>query len=274
MTLLGTAASGLQSQTSRLDAIANNIANLDTVGYQTVGVSFADTLSQVYGQSPAVAGLPQRLTPTGAVLGTGVLALPDQRTFSAGAYQQTGQPLDMAIEGDGFFVVGMPGGQTGYTRAGAFTVAPNPRTGQFELTTNTGAPVLDVGGQPIDMTGVDLQSVHASPTGELTAQTIQGKPVKLGQLGLAYVSDPGNALHSMGSDVYELNTGYRAVTNAQPGPLGAQLMGQVRGGTLEMSNVNLTQQMSDLLETQQNFQLSSEAFNIADKMLGLAAVIK
>lgn len=274
MTLLGTAASGLMSQTSRLDAISNNIANLDTTGYQSVGVSFADTLSQVYGQSPAIAGLPQRLTPTGAVLGTGVYALPDQRTFAAGAYRQTGQPLDMAIEGDGFFLIGMPGGQTGYTRAGSFTVTAGPQSNRYYLSTTTGAPVLDAFGKPIEMTGVNLQTVQVSATGALTGETLAGQPVQLGKLGLAYVSHPTSALHSMGADIYELNAGYQAVTNAQPGPLGAQLMGHVKGGTLEMSNVNLTQQMSDLLETQQNFQLASEAFNIADKMLGLAAVIK
>ncbi|MCY0876442.1 MAG: flagellar hook-basal body protein [Firmicutes bacterium] len=274
MTLLGTAASGLQSQTARLDAIANNIANLDTVGYQSVGVSFADTLSQVYGQSPDVSALPQRDTPTGAVLGTGVYALPGQRAFTAGAYQQTGQPLDMAIEGDGFFTVGLPNGQTGYTRAGSFTVSENAQTRQFDLTTAQGAPVLDVAGKPIDMTGVDLQSVQVSPTGVLTGQTMTGRPVTIGQLGLGYVNDPTNALHSVGADVYASNPGYQVVTNAKQGPLGAGLMGSVKDGTLEMSNVNLTQQMSDMLETQQNFQLSSEAFNIADKMLGLAAVIK
>jgi len=274
MSLMSTAASGLQSQMNRLDAISNNIANLDTTGYQTTDVTFADKLSQVYGQSPAISGLPDHLTPTGAILGTGVYALPDQRYFSQGAYSQTGQPLDMAIQGDGFFQVSQPNGQTGFTRAGNFGASVNPQNGRFYLATQTGQFVLDVNGKPIDLTGVQLSSVHVSTDGTLTGQSLAGQPTRIGKLGLAYVNNPTSSLYDMGADIYELNPGYRAVTNAKAGTLGAQLMGLVSGGMLEMSNVNLTSQMSKMVETQQNFQMSSQAFNIADKMLNVAIQIR
>lgn len=272
MSLLTTAASGMQSQTARLDAISNNIANLDTAGYQTTDVSFADMLTEVNGQSPLVQGLPDRLTPTGVILGTGSYALPSERNFAPGAYQHTGMPLDMAIQGDGFFLIGMPNGQTGYTRAGNFKVSTDAQ-GQMYLSTPSGQPVLGANGKLIDMTGVNQQSVTVSATGLLQGRTVTGAPVQIGQLGLAYINVPQNALHSMGQDVYELNTGFRAATNAA-GTLGSGLVGSVSNGTLEMGNVNLTTQMSDMVETQQNFQMTSQAFNIADQMMGIANQIK
>lgn len=270
MSLLSTAASGLQAQTARLDTVSNNIANLNTAGYQRVSTSFADTLTQVFGQAPAVLGLPNRQTPAGLWLGTGVYALPSQRSFAAGAFHQTGNPLDFAIQGDGFFTVGLPGGGVGYTRAGSFGVSQSPTAGQFYLSTQTGYPVLASDGKPINVTGVNVQTVQVSPTGKLTADRLNGTPVALGTLGLAYTAHPSSALASVGQDVYALNPGYKMVTNAAGGPPMQPLIGQVAGGALEMSNVNLTQEMTSLIKTQNDFNMAAQAVNIADKMMGLA----
>lgn len=273
MQLLNTAASGLQAQMDRLDAISNNIANIDTAGYQRVDVSFADTLTQVYGQSPAINGLPDRLTPEGLSLGTGVYGLSGERYFDQGTYTQTQSPLDMAIQGDGFFTVEAPGGQVGYTRAGNFQASADSATGRFYLATPGGNRVLGTDGKPIDLTGIQLNTLQVSPNGTLTADTPQGNPVRVGQLSLAYVGVPSNALHSLGADIYGLNPGYQAVTNAAGGAA-SRLIGNVRGSTLEMSNVNLTQEMTNMIETQHDFQMSSQAINIADKMLGIADTIR
>lgn len=269
MSLLLTAASGLTAQTARLDAIANNIANLDTAGYQGVGVSFADTLTQVYAQSPALQSLPSRQSPFGLWLGTGVYALPMTRNFAQGVYHATQNPLDMAIQGDGFFMVSLPGNRTGYTRAGAFSAAQGTN-GRFFLATSAGYPVLGQNGQPIDLTGINLQTLHVSPTGVLTADTLQGAPVRVGQLGLAYVAHPSSALGSIGQDIYTLNPGYAAVTNANGGAQTGRLIGNVAGSMLEMSNVNLAQQMAGMIKTQHDFNMAAQAVNIADKMMGLA----
>ncbi len=274
MQLLGTAASGLQSQMARLDAISNNIANLDTTGYERTDVSFADMLTQVYGQSPSVSGLSQRLTPAGLSLGTGAYALPGQRYFEQGNLTTTNNPLDMAIAGDGFFMVsGSPSG-VGFTRAGNFHISRDVLTGHMYLSAKSGAYVLNDRGQPIDLTGVNPNSLSVSANGDLSAQTLTGKPVSLGRLGLAYVGNPTNALHSLGDDVYQLNTGFTAATNATGGATTSQLIGPVKGGMLESSNVNLTQEMTDMLETQHNFNASAEAVNIADKMMGIADTIR
>ncbi len=274
MSLLSVAGSGLQSQMQSLDAISNNIANINTTGYEAVGVSFADSLTRVYGQSPATQGLPNRQTPVGLWLGTGAYATPGLRSFTAGNYVTTRNPLDMAIQGDGFFTLALPGGATGYTRAGAFVASNDPQTGQVYLTTPNGARVLSVNGKPIDLTGVNLATVHVSPNGVLTADTTTGQPRRIGQLALAYVAHPASALASLGADVYQLRPGFAAATNAAGAPSVLTAIGQVHGAMLEMSNVNLTNQMTNMLQTQQGYDLAAKAVSIADQMMGLAATIK
>ncbi len=266
MDIVSAAASAVRSQGQQLDAIANNIANLATVGYQSVGVSFADTLTQVYNQSPAVSGLPQRQTPGGANwLGTGVYALPSQRSFAAGAYKPTGNPLDMAITGPGFFTLQMPNGQTGYTRAGAFGVSRDPATGRAYLADAQGNYVLGANGARLDLTGIALPSIEVAQNGVVTGKSLQGANVRIGQLGLAFVANPASALHSLGADVYGLNPGFAPVTNATAAG-GTAVTGTVAGGVLEQSNVNLTQQMSLLVQTQHDYNAAVEGVSIADKM--------
>ena len=274
MSLLSVAGSGLQSQMQSLDAVSNNIANMNTTGYETAGVSFADSLTQVYGQAPATQGLPNRQSPIGLWLGTGGYAMPGVRSFAAGNYVTTHNPLDMAIQGDGFFTLALPGGATGYTRAGAFVASNDPQTGQMYLTTPDGARVLSVNGKPINLTGVNLATVHVSPNGVLTADTTAGQPRRIGQLALAYVAHPGSALASLGANVYQLKPGYVAASNAAGAPPVLSAIGQVHGGMLEMSNVNLTNQMTNMIQTQQQYQIAAKAVSIADQMMGLAATIK
>jgi flagellar basal-body rod protein FlgG len=266
VSLIGTAASALTSQTKSLDTIANNIANLDTAGYEATSTTFADTLTQVFAQSPAQTDLADRQTPIGLWLGTGVYAQPTQRSFAQGAYKQTANPLDMAIDGDGFFTVRMADGNTGYTRAGDF-VASAAGDGRFYLATPAGQYVLGTGGQPIDLTDMRLASVAVAPDGTVTADSLAGKPTVVGKLSLAYVAHPTSALRSMGADVYELAPGYVATTNvAGANP---SLFGLVQNKMLEMSNVNLTDAMTNMIQTQQNFDMSAQAVDIADKMMGL-----
>ncbi len=274
MSLLSVAGSGLQSQMQSLDAISNNIANMNTTGYEATGLSFADSLTQVYGQAPATQGLPNRQSPIGLWLGTGAYAMPGMRSFTAGNYVTTHNPLDMAIQGDGFFTLSLPGGATGYTRAGAFAASNDPQTGQMYLTTPDGARVLSVNGKPIDLTGVNLATVRVSPDGVLTADTTSGQPRRIGQLALAYIAHPGSALASLGANVYQLKPGFTASSNAAGAPAVLSAIGQVHGAMLEMSNVNLTTQMTNMIQTQQRYDLAAKAVSIADQMMGLAATIK
>ncbi|OPG16701.1 flagellar hook-basal body protein [Ferroacidibacillus organovorans] len=269
MGLLSTAASGLQAQTNRLDMISNNIANLDTVGYQSVDTNFANTLTQVYGQSPVAANVPGRQSPPGLSLGTGVYALTPTRSFTQGAIVQTGNPLDFAIGGGGFFTVRAANGQAAYTRAGQMQWSVDGRTGHMILTNQNGNPLLLSNGRVIDGNAIQTNTLSVSPSGVVTAKSTAGAVVRLGQLGLVAVAHPGSALHSLGADLYGLNPGYTA-TPITAGAAAASAIGQVQSGALEMSNVNLTDQMTSMVVTQHDFGMASQAVNIADKMMGLA----
>ncbi|MCI0183397.1 flagellar hook-basal body protein [Sulfoacidibacillus ferrooxidans] len=268
MSLLSVAGSGLLSQSLQLDTISNNIANVNTPGYASVGATFEDNLTQVYGQSPLTEGLPDRQTAAGLWLGDGAHAVFNRESFANGSTLQTQDPLDMAVVGDGFFTVGLSGGRVGYTRAGHFIESQDAKTGTAFLALPDGSPVLSTSGQPLDMTGVNASTVSVAPDGILTGVTATGTPVRIGQLGLAYVSHPGSALYSVGNSVYALNPGYAVTTNGTPGAP-TSLFGQVKGSMLEGSNVNLNQQMSQLVQTQQAYEMSSDAINIANKMMGL-----
>lgn len=271
MSLITTAAAGLQSQQARMDALSNNIANQNTVGYQSSDLSFANTLTEFYGQSKAVTGQ-TRQTPAGFELGTGAMTLGPQVNFAAGNYTITKNPLNMAIQGDGFFMVDLGNHQVGYTRAGDFIESLNAQ-GQMYLSTPDGHLVLGTNSQPINLTGINQSTLQVSPDGKLTADNLSGQPVQLGQLGIAYVNQPQFALTPFSGQLYALNKGYTVVTNVTPGINVSQLMGQVQGGMLEGSNVNLTQEMTQLVSTQNDFNLASKAVNMANQMMTIAAQI-
>lgn len=254
-----------------MDALANNIANENTVGYQSSDVSFADTLTEFYGQSPAVTGQP-RQTPAGFELGTGALALAPQVNFASGSYQTTKNPLDMAIKGDGFFTVDLGNNQVGYTRAGDF-IASTDGQGHMYLATPDGHRVLNTSGQPIDLTGANLATLTVSPDGTLTADSTNGQPLNLGKLGLSYVGTPQFALIPYSGQLYTLKPGYTAVTNTTQGVNATQLMGQVQGNMLEGSNVDLTKVMTQMVSTQNNYDIASKALNMANQMMTVAVQI-
>ncbi len=270
MSMFNIAASGITSSMAKIDAISNNIANYNTPGYQRESVTFADMLTRVYSQSGnVIGGTNGRVTPYGLSLGTGSYAPVGMREFTAGTLQATGNPLDMALTGNGFFMVKLPNGNTGYTRAGDFGIS-RLKNGQFVLATKAGYPVLAASGQTLNLTGVDTKSLTVTPTGVIKGNTITGKPVTIGQLGLADVPQPTFALASYGQDLYQLNPGFKATTNAALGVKATSVLGTVQNGTLEASNVNLTTEMANLITAQNSFSMSSQAINIADKMSGIA----
>jgi flagellar basal-body rod protein FlgG len=244
---------GMEGQQTRLDAIANNLANVATNGFKRSGVVFEDLMYQNLRQSGAASSEQSQL-PTGLQLGLGVRAAATARNFSQGNLAQTGGQFDLAIEGQGFFQVQLPDGTTGYTRDGAFQVSS---TGQ--LVTSSGYTV-----QPAITIPVGARSVAIAKDGVVSV-TIPGQaePQRAGQLQLAQFVNP-SGLDPLGGNVFA-ETASSGAPSTGPGGTGG--MGTVRQGFIEGSNVNVVEELVSMITTQRAYEMNSKAIQTSDQML-------
>jgi flagellar basal-body rod protein FlgG len=238
---LYSAASGMAAQQQRMDSLANDVANVNTAGYKHGRTAFRDLVYQQTGRGAA-----------GTVTqGAGVGAAYLGRAFSQGGLLDTGNPLDLAIEGSGFFQVVTPQGQQALTRDGTFHV--NERG---ELVNAAGAQV-----QPaVNLAGVDLSTVSVGSDGRIT----DGTRV-YGQIQIVDVQSP-EALTSAGDNLF--------VANAASGAPRAAAGATLAGGYTEGSNVDLATAMVDMLDAQRAFQLAVKAIHQQDEMMGIANGVK
>ncbi len=250
---LHVARTGLEAQDARMRVIANNLANVGTTGFKRDRANFA-TLAY---QDARVAGQQSSNETAYAVglnLGTGVSIESTTRMEVQGALQTTGNPLDMAIAGDGYFQVQMPGGQTGYTRAGNFT-----RSADGQLVTAQGYPVLPQISIPegtVNLSVANDGTVSAAVAGSSEAASV-------GQITLASFANPAG-LQAAG-DNFMHETG--ASGPAQIGVPGEGGRGQVKHGMLEQSNVNVVEELVDMIETQRAYEINSKMISAVDEML-------
>lgn len=283
MQALWNAASGIASQQRKIDVIANNVANSNTVGYKSQDVSFQDllyrqldqkNLEPMDGQNPAAL---KRTGPVGLPLGSGTRLTNLESDFTTGAYQSTDQPLDLAIEGNSYFGVLPSGNAKGptpeaFTRNGHFHVGLDAN-GDSYLMTDQGYKVADVNGQPISLTGYDQQSIQIASDGTLSAVQ-DGKRQNVAQVGLFYVDHPDSSLRPASDNLFTYipsSTTPAPITQLYAvTPQDHQNVGQVRSGYLEQSNVDLTTQMTDMMQAQQALNLDSKAVQTADQMMGIA----
>jgi flagellar basal-body rod protein FlgG len=239
---LYSAAAGMAAQQQRMDSLANDVANVNTAGYKHVRTGFRDL---VYGAQ-------NRGAAATVNAGSGSAAQIIGRSFEQGSLRQTGQPLDVALEGPGFLEVRTAQGQTALTRDGALRV---DNTGQ--LVTATGAQVVP----PINFpAGTNMNEVAVAADGTITAS---GQ--RIGQLVAVDVTAP-QALTSIGDNLF--------VANAQSGAPRASALTSFAGGYLEASNVQLADAMVDMMDSQRAFQLASKAIHQQDEMMGIANGIK
>jgi flagellar basal-body rod protein FlgG len=254
---LYTAATGMTAQQLNMDVIANNLANTNTTGFKRSRADFQDLLYQntrAAGTS-ATAG---SQVPTGIQIGLGARAAAIERILSQGDFRQTSNPLDLVIEGDGFFQVQLPDGQTGYTRDGTFKL-----DSQGRLVTSDGNALLPeitippegIGRVTISQDG----TVFASLPGAAT-------PQQLGQIQLARFVNP-TGLESVGRNVYRPTAGSGDPTTGTPGLEG---LGTVGSGFLEMSNVKVVEEMVDMITAQRAYEINSKSIQAADEMLQIA----
>lgn len=257
MRSLAIAKTGLEAQQTQLDAITNNLANTATNGYKRSRAVFEDMMYQNIRQAGA-ADSAQTQLPTGLQLGTGVRAVATARNFSQGALTQTGNPLDMAINGPGFFQVQMNDGTLAYTRDGAFQV-----DAQGQLVTAAGLPVSP--GITLPATAV---SITIGRDGVVSAQMPgQAAAQQVGQLQLAHFMNPAG-LDPRGGNLFAETA---ASGNPQTGNPGTPGLGQLNQGTVESSNVNVVEELVSMIQAQRAYEINSKAIQTSDQMLARLA---
>ena len=247
------ARTGLDAQDMRMRVISNNLANVNTTGFKAARADFA-TLSYQTVTDPGAQSTAETKYATGLNLGTGVKIQGTSRIDTTGSLNTTGNSLDMALDGDGYFQVQMPGGQLGYTRAGNFS-----RSAEGLLVTSDGYQV-----QPGITIPQNATAVTVGTDGTVTA-TIAGQtePSTLGQIQVA--SFPNSAGLKATGDNYLAETA--ASGAATMGVAGQDGRGNVRQGMLEGSNVNVVEELVDMIETQRAYEVNSKMISASDDML-------
>ena len=248
---------GMEAQQTQLDTISHNLANVSTNGYKKSHAVFEDLMYQNMRQAGGNS-TDQTTLPTGLQLGLGTRAVATSRNFSQGNLQQTSNPLDVAVRGNGFFEVQMPDGTTGYTRDGSFQVSA---TGQ--LVTNNGYTVGTGITIPTTATSVTIGNdgtVSVTIAGQTAAQTV-------GQLQLASFVNPAG-LEPKGQNLYAETAASGAPAAATPGQNG---LGTIAQGFVETSNVNVVEELVSMIQTQRAYELNSKAISTSDQMLAKLA---
>jgi flagellar basal-body rod protein FlgG len=244
---------GMEAQQMQLDVISNNLANVSTNGFKRANAVFEDLMYQNLRQVGASSSEQSQL-PTGLQLGLGVRTVATSRSFAQGNLQQSGNKLDVAIQGNGFFQVTMPDGTTNYTRDGAFQV-----DSQGRLVTATGLPVANGVTVPVNAT-----SIAIGADGVVTAQ-IPGStaPQSIGTIALANFLNPAG-LEPKGQNLYAESTASGQPASGTPGANG---LGSLMQGFVETSNVNVVQELVTMIQTQRAYEMNSKAIQTSDQML-------
>jgi flagellar basal-body rod protein FlgG len=251
---LYSSSAGMQAQQLNLDIISNNLANVNTTGFKKSKVEFQDLLYQTTRTPGAEAGGGNQV-PTGLQIGHGSQPVATARVFTTGELTQTGERLDVAIQGDGFFEVQMPDGTRAYTRDGALKTGPDGR-----VTTSNGL-TLQNGFQPIP-TGTT--SVNISPTGEITTSGANGN--QNFRVQLVRFANPAG-LEALGRNLYRETTASGPAEMGNPGESG---FGELQQGYLEMSNVKVVEEMVNLIIAQRAYEINAKAVQASDEMMQMS----
>jgi flagellar basal-body rod protein FlgG len=248
------AKTGLDAQQTNLDVISHNLANVSTNGFKRQRAVFEDLLYQNLRQ-PGAQSTQQTQIPSGLQLGVGVRTIATEHIHTQGSLQRTENPLDIAINGQGFFQIQMPDGTLAYTRDGAFQ---RDSTGQ--LVTSSGYPV-----SPAITIPADAISITISRDGIVSVtQAGQAAPTQVGNLQLATFINNGG-LQSVGENLYVETASSGTPTPNTPGSNGAGLLNQ---GLVETSNVNVAEELVSMIQTQRAYEMNSKAVQTSDAVLG------
>lgn len=250
---LYSAASGMSAQQTNVDNIANNLANANTTGFKMRRAQFQDLLYQTMAQ-PGAAAAQQTVVPVGLQLGLGTKAASNEIIFTQGNFSQTGNPLDVVIQGNGFFQIQLPTGGLAYTRAGSF---------QFDKS----GIVVDANGNPLQPAITipsTAQSITIAQDGTVSYTTPgQTAAQQAGQIQLALFQNPAG-LNSIGNNLYLPTDASGVPTVANPG--GQEGLGTLQQGYTEQSNVSIVQEFVNLIIAQRAYEANSKVVKAADEM--------
>jgi flagellar basal-body rod protein FlgG len=251
---LYTAASGMMAQETNLDTVANNLANSSTAGFRRRRVQFEDLVYQNL-VMPGAAASQQTTLVAGLQVGLGTRTAASEVIQLQGDFSQTGNPLDMTIEGTGFFQVLLPSGETAYTRAGTFHL-----DAQGNLVTQDGNPI-----QPAVTIPPNATSVTVGQDGTISV-TLPGQTAaqQVGALQLAIFNNPGG-LNSTGSNLFLATAASGDPIIGTPG--GSEGIGSIVQGMLEQSNVSVVDEFVQMIVAQRAYEANSRVVNAADQML-------
>jgi flagellar basal-body rod protein FlgG len=253
MKALWVAKTGLEAQDTRMSVVSNNLANANTTGFKQDRAVFEDLLYQTVRQ-PGGATTQQSDMPTGLMLGTGVRVAATEKNHAQGNLQQTGNALDVAIDGRGYFEIQMADGSLAYSRDGSFKLSA-----QGELVTAQGFLL-----QPPINVPDGAQSVTVAADGTVSAKMPgQAQPLQIGSITLTDFVNPAG-LQPRGGNLYAETA---ASGPPQQGTPGLDGLGSLAQGALEASNVNIVEELVSMIETQRAYEMNSKAVSAADDML-------
>ena len=244
---------GMEAQQTQLDVISNNLANVSTNGFKKSHAVFEDLMYQNLRQAGSNA-TEQSTLPTGLQIGLGVRTVATSRSFAQGNLQQSGNNLDIAIQGNGFFQLTMPDGSTGYTRDGAFQV-----DSQGRLVNSAGLAIANGVTVPPNATSLIISGEGA--VSAMIPGTVAPQPI--GNITLANFINPAG-LDPKGQNIFS-----ETAASGQPNvaAAGTNGMGALMQGFVETSNVNVVQELVTMIQTQRAYEMNSKAIQTSDQML-------
>lgn len=257
MRALYSAATGMSAQQFNMDVISNNLANVNTNGFKRSRADFQDLMYQEL--RPAGSTIAQGAqSPTGLEVGLGVRPGSTETMFEEGTFNETGNPLDVAVEGDGFFSVLLPDGSTAYTRDGSFK-----RDQEGKMVNSDGYPLL-----PDITIPADASSVSIGKDGTVSVGSSDPSKARttIGKISLTRFANPAGLTH-IGGNNFQATDASGTPQEGVPGQAG---FGTLSQDTLEMSNVQIVQEMVNMITAQRAYEVNSKAIQTANEMLGIA----
>lgn len=250
------AATGMEAQKLNIDVISNNLANVNTAGFKRSRADFQDLLYQTLRMPGASSGEGTQI-PSGIQIGLGVKPVAVQKIFEQGDFVHTANNLDLVIEGDGFFQITKPDGTIAYTRSGAFK-----QDSEGRIVTSDGYPLEPAITIPANTLNLSIGSdgkISVLQAGSIT-------PTEIGQIEIARFTNPGG-LSASGKNLFQPTAASGDATTGTPS---AEGFGSINQGFIEMSNVNVVEEMVNMIVSQRAYEMNSKAVQASDEMLQVA----